>query len=60
MTRRRSEATKVLETIGNLRCPCGHLAERHRKPNADSLPGTVMEQCRDCECRGLIDWSDDD
>lgn len=56
---RRTETQKLLETIGALRCPCGHLAQRHRKPTGE-FDGEVMGECRDCECRGLLDWREDD
>lgn len=55
---KRSEATKILETIASERCPCGHLKQRHRKPG--DLPGEVMGACRDCDCKGLLDWRDDE
>lgn len=55
----RSEAQKVLETLAHERCPCGHLTQRHRKPEG-KLDGEVMGACRDCACKGLLDWSDDD
>ena len=58
MKGKRSEAMKVLETLAQHRCPCGHLNQRHRKPTGD-LPGEVLGACRDCDCKGLIDWSDD-
>lgn len=51
----RTPTEKFLETVGGLRCPCGHLEQRHRKPAA-AINGEVMGACRDCECRGLIDW----
>lgn len=57
---RRTETEKFLETVGGLRCPCGHLRERHRKPSGE-IDGEVMGDCRDCECRGVIDcWSGDE
>jgi hypothetical protein len=55
----RSPAEKVLETVAHERCPCGHLRQRHRTPTSD-IEGEVMGACRDCSCRGLIDWTDDD
>ena len=54
---KRTETQKFLETVGNLRCPCGHLAQRHRKPKG-VIDGEVMGACRDCECKGLIDFRD--
>lgn len=57
---KRDDTTRMLETIGGLRCPCGHLEQRHRKPSFETNVGEVMGACRDCECRGLIDWRDDE
>lgn len=56
---KRTETTRILETVGGLRCPCGHLADRHRKPSGE-LDGEVMGKCRDCDCKGLLDWTDDE
>lgn len=56
---KRTDTEKFLETVGGLRCPCGHLAQRHRKPTGE-IEGEVMGECRDCECRGLIDMTDDE
>lgn len=56
-TTRRSDARKILETIAHERCPCGHLKQRHRQPG-DDLPGEVMGACRDCDCKGLIDFGE--
>lgn len=50
-------AKKFLETVGGSRCPCGHLAQRHRKPTDDWMEGLrqTMGECRDCDCRGLLE-----
>jgi hypothetical protein len=57
---KRNDTEKFLETVGGLRCPCGHLEQRHRKPEG-VIAGEKMGACRDCECRGLIDcWSDEE
>lgn len=54
----RTDTQKFLETIAHERCPCGHLKQRHRQPQPDDIEGTVMGPCRDCDCKGLIDWYD--
>jgi hypothetical protein len=56
---KRTAATRLLETLANERCPCGHLAQRHRKPTGE-LHGEVMGACRDCDCKGLLDWRDEE
>jgi hypothetical protein len=57
---RRTEAQKILETVGGSRCPCGHLAQRHRKPAGPFADIEVMGACRDCGCKGLLDIREDD
>lgn len=50
-------ARKALETLAGERCPCGHLAQRHRAPDADFRVGDLHEvrgACRDCDCRGEV------
>lgn len=56
VSRRRSLERKFLETVVGERCPCGHLRQRHRK-SGNEIPGEVMGACRDCGCRGLIDYT---
>jgi hypothetical protein len=58
----RSEATKLLETLGGARCPCGHLDQRHRRPDPEFRVGDLVEVrggCRDCSCRGELRVADD-
>ena len=54
---RRSESLKALETLAGARCPCGHLAQRHRKAAGVPLAGVRANwgACRDCGCRGLVE-----
>jgi hypothetical protein len=53
----RSDAQKIVETLAGVRCPCGHLVDRHRKADPDWRAGQMIEvwgACRDCTCRGEI------
>lgn len=54
---RRTEPAKVVETLAGIRCPCGHLDDRHRRPDPNWRVGQLVEirgACRDCGCRGEI------
>lgn len=50
---------EFLQMLGQSRCPCGHLVSRHRKSTGE-IEGEVFGACRDCGCKGLIDWTDDE
>lgn len=59
---KRTDTQKFLETVGGLRCPCGHLDERHRRPDPNFRVGDLAEvrgACRDCDCRGEIAVAED-
>lgn len=52
-------AREFLQMAGGSRCPCGHLDSRHRKATGE-IEGGVFGACRDCDCKGLIDWAEPD
>lgn len=54
----RTDTEKFLETVAHERCPCGHLAQRHRKAEG-KIDGEVFGACRDCDCKGLISFEDE-
>lgn len=52
-------AREMLETIAGERCPCGHLGSEHKEPTG-AFEGEKWGDCRECDCRGLIAFDDDE
>lgn len=50
---RLDETDRALQVLIHERCPCGHLKQRHRKPD-EGIDGALFGPCRDCVCQGLI------
>jgi hypothetical protein len=52
---------KFVEVMGGVRCICGHLLRRHRRPDPSFKVGALVEKCGacwDCECKGEVGLPD--